>query len=160
MAISFGGKVHGVDASESTKWKIVPLCGAKAKTTGRITNGRITCVRCLEKAGMPVPDGARRPRVLYAANSGWAWTLTSPGVYTAQIPNQDGTYREWRLERQPYSPDDGYLLLGGGWYLFGPEGVVFGEPMFTQDGDHRLPAALVAASAALSGRPRPQTAGA
>lgn len=160
MAISFGGKIHGVDASASTKWRQVPVCGAKAKMTGRAVSSAITCVKCKEKLGMPVADSERPVRVRYAANSGWAWTLTSPGVYTAQIPNQDGTYRAWRLERQPYSPDDGYLLLGGGWYLFGPDGVVFGEPMYTLDGDHRLPAALASASAALSGRPRPQTAGA
>lgn len=160
MAISFGGKVHGVDASASTKWRQVPVCGAKAKTSGRMTTGAITCVRCKEKLGMPVADTERPQRVRYAANSGFGWTLTSPGVYTAQVPNDDGTYRTWRLERQPYSPDDGYLTLGGGWYLFGPEGVVWGAPMYTQDGDTRLAAALAAASAALSGRPRPQTAGA
>jgi hypothetical protein len=36
---------------------------------------------------------------------------------------------------------------------------VFGEPMYTQDGDTKLAAALAAADAYLGGRPRPQTAG-
>jgi hypothetical protein len=159
MAIWFGGKVHGADASASTKWRQVPVCGVKTKAIGRTVTSAITCVKCKTKLGMQVEESERPVRVVRAADGWLGWTSAGPGVYTAQVPSKDGVIRQWRLERQPYSPDDHYLLLGGGWYLFGPEGVVFGEPMYTQDGDTKLAAALAAADAYLGGRPRPQTAG-
>lgn len=146
MAIWFGGKTHGVDVSASTKWKQVPACGAKTKTTGQATTGAITCVRCLEKLGMAVPDGARRPRVRYASGA-FGWTTTERGRYEMQRPAIDvpGGYDTWRLERQPFDPDAGWNHAG--WYLWGPDHAdPHGELMHGPDGDSRLDASIDAAN--------------
>lgn len=90
-------------------------------------------------------------RILYGMNSGMGWTMVQRGVWTAQMPEDTGP---WRLEKQPCDPESGWPATG--WYLFGPEGVPFGELMFgSEDEDMRLPAAVDAASDYIATRRRP-----
>lgn len=150
MAIWFGGKIHGVDADASTKWKQVPVCGAKTKATGQITTGAITCVRCLTKLGMPVPDGARPKRVVYASGA-FGWTMIERGTYEMQRPGVGGVgYDTWRLEHQPQDPRGGWNH--NGWYLWGPDHAEpHGELMYGPDGDSRLNASIDAANRYIDG---------
>lgn len=153
----FGGRTHAPRLeSPGRSW---PLCRIRTKARPQKTTGPVTCIRCLTLLGQPVPDELRGQAVVRAPGGGWiGWTRERPGTYTAQIPGRDGvtTFR-WSLEHNYLDPDAGWNHTG--WYLFGPDGEPFGELMFTGDGDGRLPAAMTAADAYISGRPRPDKAG-